>query len=569
MYAYDLLDQTFIDERAAQFRDQVRRRVSGELSEEEFRPLRLRNGLYLQLHAYMLRVAIPYGLLSSRQLRAQAAVARKYDRGYGHFTTRQNIQFNWIQLEDMPDLLDDLAAVEMHAVQTSGNCIRNITTDQYAGVAADEIEDPRPWAEIIRQWSTLHPEFSFLPRKFKVALTGAASDRAAVRLHDIGLRLIRGETGEIGFEVLVGGGMGRTPMVAETIRGFLPKEHLLSYLEAILRVYNLAGRRDNIYKARIKILVSAMGIDKFREEVEAEWQQIRDSSLRLDPAEIERIRAFFAPPAYETLSDYAPGFESRRREDAAFGKWAGANLFPHKQPGYAAVTISLKPIGGIPGDMTADQMDAVAALADAYSFGELRVTHRQNLVLADVPREKLYDLWRALDALDLATPNIARATDIISCPGLDFCNLATARSIPVAQRLSDRLAEIDQSHDIGELTINISGCINSCGHHHVGHIGILGLEKAGAESYQLTLGGSSADDAAIGRILGPGFASEDVVDAIETIVRTYLDRRETGERFLDTLRRTGSEPFRAALYGGKTRAAPDDNKTNGKTGESK
>ncbi len=558
MYAYDRFDRTFLDERIEQFRDQVRRRLSGELSEEEFRPLRLRNGLYLQLHAYMLRVAIPYGLLSSRQLRALARVARDYDRGYGHFTTRQNVQFNWIRLDGVPDILEQLAAVEMHAVQTSGNCIRNITTDQYSGVAADEIEDPRPWAEIIRQWSTLHPEFSFLPRKFKVAVTGAASDRAAVRVHDIGLRMLRGADGTPGFEVLVGGGMGRTPMLAETIRGYLPQRDLLSYLEAILRVYNVEGRRDNLYKARIKILVSALGIERFRELVEDEWKRIRDSALRLDDAEIERVRALFAPQPYRTLPAYAPAFEARRVEDAAFARWAAANLFPHKVPGYAAVTLSLKPVGGIPGDMTAAQMEAVADLADAYSFGELRVTHRQNLVLADVPRERLYDLWRALDALELATPNVARATDIIACPGLDFCNLATARSIPVAQRLSDRLAELDGRHDLGPLNINISGCINSCGHHHVGHIGILGLEKAGVESYQVTLGGSSADDAAIGTIVGRGFTTDEIVDAIDTIVVTYLERRETGEPFNDTLRRIGMVPFRAALYGDGRAARADD-----------
>lgn len=550
MYAYDTLDRTFLDERTAQFRDQVARRVSGALSEEEFRPLRLRNGLYLQLHAYMLRVAIPYGLLNTPQLRALAQIARKYDRGYGHFTTRQNIQFNWIELDGMPDLLEELAGVDMHAVQTSGNCIRNITADQYAGVAADEIEDPRPWAEIIRQWSTLHPEFSFLPRKFKVAVTGAAADRAAVRVHDIGLRIVEDEAGNRGFEVLVGGGLGRTPMVAETIRDFLPQEHLLSYLEAILRVYNAEGRRDNLYKARIKILVSALGIGRFGELVEAEWQEIKDSALRLDAAEVARIKAQFAPPAYETLPARSAAFEAKRFEDRAFARWAAANLFPHKQRGYAAVALSLKPVAGIPGDMTAGQMEAVADLADAYSFGQLRVTHRQNLILADVPQDSLYDLWRALDALGLATPNIARVTDIVACPGLDFCNLATARAIPVAQRLSDRLAELDDRYDLGALNINISGCINSCGHHHVGHIGILGLEKAGVESYQVTLGGSSAEDAAIGKIVGRGFGTGEIIDAIETVVRTYLEQRAGDEEFLHTLRRVGQQPFRDALYGG-------------------
>ncbi|MBE9556595.1 MAG: nitrite/sulfite reductase [Proteobacteria bacterium] len=553
MYAYDGLDDTLVRERAAQFRGQVVRRISGELSEDEFKPLRLRNGLYLQLHSYMLRVAIPYGLLNAAQLRVLARIARRHDRGYGHFTTRQNIQFNWTKLADAPDILDELAAAEMHAIQTSGNCIRNTTTDQFAGVAADEIEDPRPWAEIIRQWSTLHPEFSFLPRKFKIAISGAPNDRAAIAVHDIGLNMVRGLDGETGFKVWVGGGLGRTPMLAESIRDFLPGADLLSYLEAILRVFNIEGRRDNLYKSRIKILVSALGIDRFRELVEAEWAQIRDTALRLDGAEITRIRAQFAPPAYDANVDSGQ-FAAKRFEDSAFARWSAANLFPHKQPGYAAVTISLKPVGGIPGDMNADQMDALADLADEYSHGEIRVTHRQNLVLAHVRQDRLYDLWRALDSLDLATPNLMRVTDIIACPGLDFCGLATARSIPVAQRLSERLAEIDERHDLGELTINISGCINSCAHHHVAHIGILGLEKAGAESYQVTLGGSSAADAAIGKIVGRGFGADEIVAAIETVVVTWLELRQDGERFLDSLRRVGLDPFRTALYGtGRTK----------------
>ena len=549
MYAYDELDRTFVDQRTTQFRDQVRRRLANELSEDEFKPLRLRNGLYLQLHAYMLRAAIPYGLLSADQLRALAGVARRYDRGYGHFTTRQNIQFNWIRLQDAPDILETLAEDELHAVQTSGNCIRNTTTDQFAGVAADEIEDPRPWAEIIRQWSTNHPEFSYLPRKFKVAVTGSASDRAAMRVHDIGLKLVHGVDGGMGFEVWVGGGLGRTPMIAELLRGYLPAEHLLSYLEAILRVYNIEGRRDNIYKARIKILVSALGIERFRNLVETEWAGIADSALRLDRPEILRMQSHFRPPAYADLPDRSPAFLARRLEDDAFSAWAAVNIFPHKQAGYAAVTISLKPIGGIPGDLTADAMDAVADLSEAYSFGEIRVTHRQNLVFAHVRQDQLYDLWRALDSLELATPNHARATDIIACPGMDFCGLATARSIPVAQQLSERLAALEEQYDLGELSINISGCVNSCSHHHVGHIGILGLEKAGAESYQITLGGSSAEDAAVGRIIGPGFGAEDIVDAVETVVLAYLEQRGVGERFLDTLRRVGPTPFRDALYG--------------------
>jgi sulfite reductase (NADPH) hemoprotein beta-component len=548
MYAYDSLDETLVRERAAQFRGQVARRISGELSEDEFKPLRLRNGLYLQLHAYMLRVAIPYGLLSAGQMRTLARIARRYDRGYGHFTTRQNIQFNWIRLADTPDILDDLGAAEMHAIQTSGNCIRNTTTDQFAGVAADEIEDPRPWAEIIRQWSTLHPEFSFLPRKFKIAISGSPNDRAAIAVHDIGLSMMRGPNGETGFRVWVGGGLGRTPMLAEAIRDFLPGADLLSYLEAILRVFNIEGRRDNLYKSRIKILVSALGIDRFRELVEAEWAHIRDSALRLDEAEVTRIRARFAPPRYESTAGSGQ-FAGRCLENAAFARWSAANLFPHKQPGYAAVTVSLKPVGGIPGDMAADQMDALAGLADEYSHSEIRVTHRQNLVLAHVRQDRLYDLWRALDSLGLATPNLMRVTDIIACPGLDFCGLATARSIPVAQRLSERLAEIDEPHDLGELTINISGCINSCAHHHVGHIGILGLEKAGAESYQVTLGGSSAEDASLGKIIGRGFGADEIVAAIETIIVTWLELRQDGERFLDSLRRIGPAPFREALYG--------------------
>ncbi len=549
MYAYDNLDRTLVQQRTSQFRDQVRRRLAGALSEDEFKPLRLRNGLYLQLHAYMLRVAIPYGMLNSAQLRALAGIARQYDRGYGHFTTRQNIQFNWVRLEDAPDILDALADVDMHAIQTSGNCIRNITTDHFAGVAADEIEDPRPWAEIIRQWSTLHPEFSFLPRKFKVALTGAPADRAAVRVHDIGLRIVPDIDGGTGFEVWVGGGLGRTPMVAKPLRGFLPKADLLSYLEAILRVYNIEGRRDNLYKSRIKILVDALGIERFRALVEAEWREIRDSALKLDEAEIDRFRRHFAAPDYDELPVVSAVFESKRREDHAFARWAARNITAHKQPGYAAVSVSLKPVGGVPGDMSAERMEALATLADAYSFGQLRVTHRQNLVLGDVRRDQSYDLWRALDGLDLATPNIERATDIIACPGLDFCGLATARSIPIAQQISERLAVLEESHDLGELRINISGCVNSCSHHHVGHIGILGLEKAGAESFQVTLGGSSADDAAVGRIVGPGFGADGIVDAIETIVLAWLDLRRTGERFLDTLRRTGHAPFRKALYG--------------------
>jgi len=549
MYAYDDLDKRFLFERVAQFRDQVRRRLAGELTEEQFRSLRLRNGLYHQLHAYMLRVAIPYGLLSSRQLRRLARIARVYDRGYGHFTTRQNVQFNWIRLEDAPDILAELAQVEMHAIQTSGNAVRNITTDHYAGVAADEIEDPRPYAELIRQWSTLHPEFSYLPRKFKIAVSGAHTDRAATRVHDIGLRLVRDTAGQVGFEVLVGGGLGRTPMVGHVIRPFLPKEDLLSYLEAILRVYNLEGRRDNLFKARIKILVAALGPQRFAEKVEAEWQAIKDSALKLDESEIARFRAFFASPPYQRLSAFTPAFVETKRANPAFARWVAVNVARHKQPGYAIVTLSLKPINGVPGDLTDQQMEAVADLADAYSFGLIRVSHHQNLVLADVKEADLFDLWQRLEALGLATANAGRATDIICCPGLDYCSLANARSIPVAQQISERLDALDRRYGLGPLRINISGCINACGHHHVGHIGILGVDKHGEEHYQITLGGSSANDAALGAIVGPAVAADKIADAIEAIALVYLAQRRGDETFLETYRRVGGEPFKEKLYG--------------------
>ena len=548
MYRYDEFDHTLVAQRVEQFRDQVRRRLDGELTEEEFRPLRLMNGLYLQLHAYMLRIAIPYGALSSRQLRKLAHIARRYDKGYGHFTTRQNIQFNWPKLEEVPDLLGELAEVEMHAIQTSGNSFRNISADQYAGVVADEIEDPRVWCEIIRQWSTLHPEFSFLPRKFKIAVTGAPHDRAALRVHDIGLKLCRDSGGEVGFEVMVGGGQGRTPMIAKTIREFLPLTQLLSYLEAIMRVYNLLGRRDNMFKARIKILVHELGAEKFAEMVEEEWRQLEDRGIDLPAEEIAHIHAYFAPPPYEDLDAEVPEFEAKRRIDTAFEAWTRINVVDHKRPGYAIVNLSLKPEGGVPGDATAEQMDAIADLADRYSFGEIRVTHEQNLVLADVKLAELYGLWRGLVRLSLATPNIGLLTDIIACPGLDYCTLATARSIPIAQRLSRRFADAERLAQIGEVKIKISGCINACGHHHVGHIGILGLEKKGKEYYQITLGGSADEDAAIGEIVGPGFSSEEVVDAVETIIDTYLALRDDGERFLETYRRVGLEPFKETLY---------------------
>jgi sulfite reductase (NADPH) hemoprotein beta-component len=548
MYRYDEFDHTLVAERVEQFRDQVQRRLVGDLTEDEFKPLRLMNGLYLQLHAYMLRVAVPYGVLSSRQMRKLAHIARRYDKGYGHFTTRQNIQYNWPKLSEVPDLLAELAEVEMHAIQTSGNCIRNTTADQFAGVAGDEIEDPRIYAEIIRQWSTLHPEFSFLPRKFKIAVTGAPHDRAAIKTHDIGIAMVRNADGEIGFDIFVGGGQGRTPVVAKRVRGFLPKQHLLSYLEAILRVYNMLGQRSNIYKARIKILVNTVGIEAFTAMVEAEWQQLKDSALDLPETEVARIQAYFAPPAYEDLGDDDPVFFEKRLTDPAFARWLRTSLHPHKVPGYAIVTISLKPEGGIPGDASAEQMEAVADLADRYSFGELRVAHEQNLVLADVRQRDLYALWRELQRHDLATPNVGLISDIIACPGLDYCNLANARSIPIAQRISRRFADLDRQHDIGRITLNISGCINACGHHHVGNIGILGVDKKGTEFYQVTLGGSADENTSVGAIVGPAFDEHHIVDAVETVVGTYLEIRKTGESFIDTYRRVGLAPFKETLY---------------------
>ncbi len=549
MYRYDEFDAILVAERVAQFRDQVGRRLAGELSEDEFKPLRLMNGLYLQLHAYMLRLAIPYGTLSSRQMRKLAHLARRYDKGYGHFTTRQNLQFNWPRLEDVPDMLEELAEVEMHAIQTSGNCIRNVTADVRAGVAADEIEDPRPWCEIIRQWSTLHPEFSFLPRKFKIAVSGGAQDRAALRFHDIGLALRRDGAGGVGFEVMVGGGQGRTPKVGPTLREFLPKRHLLSYLEAILRVYNQLGRRDNLFKARIKILVHELGPEAFAEMVEAEWRQLEESTVDLPSQELERIAAYFAPPPYESLDDDPAALELERRREPELEAWLEANVARHKQPGYAIVTLSLKPRGGVPGDASAAQMEAVADLAERYGFGEIRVSYAQNLILPDVRRARLPALWRELGPLGLATPNVGRVTDIIACPGLDYCTLAAARSIPVAQDIGKRLHDLGREREIGEITLNISGCINACGHHHAGNIGILGLEKKGREFYQVTLGGSAGDDAAIGSIIGPAFSAEEVVGAIETILDTYLEVRTAGERFIDTYRRLGPEPFKETLYG--------------------
>jgi sulfite reductase (NADPH) hemoprotein beta-component len=548
MYRYDEFDFAFVQQRVKQFRGQVERRLSGELSEEEFRPLRLMNGLYLQLHAYMLRVAVPYGTLSSKQMRMLADIAEKYDRGYGHFTTRQNIQYNWPKLEDVPDILNDLASVEMHAIQTSGNCIRNVTADHFAGAAADEIEDPRVYAEIMRQWSSLHPEFSFLPRKFKIAITGAPNDRAAVRFHDIGLQIRRNEAGEVGFEVIVGGGLGRTPVIGTTIRKFLPKLHLLSYLEAILRVYNQLGRRDNLYKARIKILVQQTGAAAFKDLVEDEWLQIKDGALTLPAEEIAHIENYFAPPVFETLDAKQPAFEARRFEDRDFARWVRSNVTSHRAPGYGCVTISLKPEGEAPGDASAEQMRVVADLAERLSFDEIRVSHEQNLVLPHVKLNDLAEVWEMLEAHGLGTPNAGLVSDIIACPGLDYCNLANARSIPVAQRISQRFSDLKRQHEIGELKIKISGCINACGHHHVGHIGILGVDKKGVEFYQITLGGSADEHAAVGKIIGPAFSYDDVVDANDSIVATYLEQRRADERFNDTLARVGMAPFKEKLY---------------------
>jgi len=548
MYRYDEFDHQFVRERTSQFRDQSQRRLRGELSEDEFRPLRLMNGLYLQLHAYMLRVAIPYGTLSSRQMRQLALIAEKWDRGYGHFTTRQNIQYNWIKLEDAADILQALADVEMHAIQTSGNCIRNVTTDHWAGAAADEISDPRPVGELLRQWSSLHPEFSYLPRKFKIAVTGAPNDRAAVKVHDIGLRLHRNADGEAGWEVIVGGGLGRTPMVGITVRDFLPEHELIGYLEAIMRVYNLYGRRDNKYKARIKILVHELGADKFRAEVEAEYARKPRPSTEIEERELKRIAAYFAPPAFERLPRWSARFEEAKATSPAFARWARNNLAAHRVDGYAIVSISLKPEGGIPGDASADQMRLMADLAERYSHDELRVTHYQNIVLPHVRKDDVFAVWQALEAAGLGAANLGLVGDIIACPGLDYCSLATARSIPVAQSISRKFADIGRQEEIGPLSLNISGCINACGHHHVGHIGILGLDKKGEEYYQITLGGSPSQDASIGTILGPGFAGHEVADAIETILNTYLKLRNPGEEFLATYTRLGAKPFKEALY---------------------
>src|ERR1700704_4587893 len=548
MYAYDEIDRTLINERVSEFRDQVKRRLSGELTEDEFKSLRLMNGVYLQLHAYMFRGAIPYGTLSSEQMRRLAYVARRYDRGYGHFTTRQNIQYNWIKLAELPDALADLAEVGIHAMQTSGNNTRNVTSDQWAGVAPGEIEDPRIWSELLRQYTTLHPEFSFLPRKFKFAITASAHDRAAIKVHDVGLRLHKNDKGETGFEVLVGGGLGRPPFIGKTIKPFVHGHDLLSYVEAILRVYNQYGRRDNIYKARIKILVHELGVEKFAQEVEEEWLQMRDSALAIDDAVIEDIRSRFTYPAYKKLP-HMPDELKKAAHDPQFEAWRKNSVAPHKVPGYAIVTLSLKPVGGPPGDATADQMDAIADLADKYSFGEIRVGHEQNLALPHVARRDLPVLWKALDKIGVATPNVGLVSDIIACPGLDYCSLANTRSIPVAQELTRRFRDLDLAHDLGRLHINISGCINACGHHHVGHIGLLGVEKNGEEVFQVTIGGQADENAMLGTLIGPAVPYAQVADVVEDIVEAYLElRTRPDEIFLDTVKRVGVEPFRERVY---------------------
>lgn len=550
MYRYDEFDRDFVAASVAQFKDQVARRLSGELTEDQFKPLRLMNGLYLQLHAYMLRVAIPYGTLSSRQLRKLGSIARTYDRGFGHFTTRQNIQYNWPALKDVPQILAELAEVEMRSIQTSGNCIRNVTADHFAGAAADEVTDPRPLAEILRQWSSLHPEFSYLPRKFKIAIVGSEHDRAAIQVHDIGLQLKKNEAGELGLAVYVGGGQGRTPMVAKKIRDFLPIEDMLTYVTAIVRVYNLHGRRDNKFKARIKILVHETGIEQLTREIDAEWEEIRHGELKLPQRDIDVIESYFRMP---DLPQRPEGWEIlavAQKADAEFASWVARNVTAHKHPDYAVVTISLKPVGGIPGDASAEQMELVADVAQTCSFDEIRVSHEQNLVLPHVAKADLPAVYDRLQSGGLVTPNAGLITDIIACPGLDYCALANARSIPVAQRISERFADLDRQLEIGDLKIKISGCINACGHHHVGHIGILGVEKKGEELYQITLGGSADENSAIGEITGRGFSSEEVVDAIETIVDTYLGLRESAEEtFLAAYRRVGMEPFKRALYG--------------------
>ena len=548
MYQYDEHDQRLLDQRVAQFRDQMRRHLAGELSADEFRPLRLQNGLYIQRHAPMFRISVPYGHLASRQLRKLAHLARSYDRGYAHFTTRTNVQFNWPKLEDVPEMLAELASVQMHANQTSGNCIRNITADPFAGVAADEVADPRPFAEILRQWATYNPEFAFLPRKFKIAFNSAAEDRVVLRVYDIGLDLVRNEAGELGFRLLVGGGLGRTPILGEEIKPFLPWQHLISYCEAILRVYNRWGRRDNLWKARIKILVKALGPEEFGRQVEEEWANGKDGPNTITAAELARVSAHFAPPAYETLPAQDAAFDELLAGNKAFATWVKRNVRAHRQPGYAAVVLSLKKTGTAPGDVTAEQMDLIADLADRFSFGEARMLHEQNVALADVRRTDLFELWQAARAAGLATPNIGLLTDIICCPGGDFCSLANARSIPIADAIQRRFDDLDYQHDIGEIDLNISGCMNSCGHHHVGHIGILGVDKNDEEWYQVSIGGTQGNGTTLGKVIGPSFALDEIVGVIEKLLETYVELRHEDERFIDTVQRVGTEPFKARVY---------------------
>jgi len=549
MYRYDIHDQTLVDERVAQFRDQMDRYRAGRLREEEFRPLRLQNGLYIQRHAPMLRIAIPYGMLAGYQLRALGDITRRYDRGYGHFTTRQNLQLNWPAIEDVPDILADLAKVQMHAIQTSGNCIRNTTSDQFAGIANDEVEDPRPWCELIRQWSTLHPEFAYLPRKFKIAVSGASQDRAAIQVHDIGLRLWYNDAGELRVRVLAGGGLGRTPMIGDVVCDDLPWQHLLTYLEACVRVYNQFGRRDNKFKARIKILVKALGIEEYRRRVEEEWAHLKDGPQTLNQAAVDAAKAHFPEPERREVGEAAVAeYERLRQDNRSFARFVTNNVTAHKVYGYKAVTLSLKRREHAPGDVTADQMDAIADLADRYSFGEVRVTHEQNLVLSDVPVDELEALWKELDALGMANPTVGTLNDIICCPGGDYCSLANAVSIPIAQALQERFEDLDFLYDLGPLDLNISGCMNACGHHHVGHIGILGVDKKGEEYYQVSIGGNATDDASLGKILGPSFFREDVPGVVEKVLQVYVSQRHEDERFLDTYRRIGLKPFKEHVY---------------------
>jgi sulfite reductase (NADPH) hemoprotein beta-component len=560
MYRYDTIDQQLVNERVSQYRGQIARNLAGALSDDELRPLRLQNGLYIQRHGPMLRIAIPYGMLCSAQLRKLAEVSRRYDRSVGHFTTRQNMQLNWPKFEETPEILAELATVEMHAIQTSGNCIRNITTDHFAGIAPDELTDPRPYCEVLRQWSTFHPEFAFLPRKFKIAVNAAAQDRAVIRAHDVGLEVTRNEAGEIGVKVFVGGGLGRTPILGKVVREFLPRKDMLSYLDAVLRVYNRYGRRDNAYKARIKILVNALGVEEFSRQVEAEWLHLKDGPTTLTDGEFERIAAHFTPPAYETLANDDLLYAAHLKDDKAFGHWVKRSVHAHKVPGYAAITLSLKAPGVAPGDITDLQMEAVADLADRFSFGELRISHEQNIVLADVRKTDLYEVWKIARANGLATPNIGLLTDMICCPGGDLCSLANARSIPIADAVQKKFDDLDYLHDIGDISLNISGCMNSCGHHHVSHIGILGVDKGGEEWYQITVGGQQGNATRIGKVIGPSFYAEEVPLVIEALITVYLEQRTPSERFVDTLQRVGIEPFKARAYEGR-----DKRKTAGNT----